>query len=217
MRDLICIGVDQSYARTGISISRHGRLVVVSSVDLAGMDKHDARRLVCDRIISYASIVMRKGEPLMVLMERIRLFSQNFVSVPYILSMGAMNSAILDAIRDEEDWLGIPRGTVEVCTVDTRTWKRGVVGTDKERENEFGVPPKKWPAIEFLLERYPKAEEHILHASKTQRQTKKNFAKFDDDGSVHYYEYDNDAADSACISLFPWCRPDYADVLEIVE
>lgn len=205
--ELACIGVDQSYQRTGISISADGKLLAISSVDVSKLPKPAARATVASTIAYAIGKCSKNGaKNILVLLERIRMFSQNFVSMPYILSMGAMNGSISDCIYNMQ------LSNIELMSVDTRAWKRSVVGTTKEAENEYGVPPKKWPTIEHLLSNYDWVEEKIMFPSKSTRKTKKNFKV----GSS-YYEYDNDAADSACISLFPFSRPDYYNLLEAIE
>lgn len=208
---LSCVGIDQSYKRTGISVSCDGTLKLVRSYDLHKMSKHDARQKVARQADSAVMSALSKSEHVVVLLERIRLFSQQFISMPYILSMGMMNGAVYDNLvynfKDE-----MKSGKLEIMTVETRAWKKAVVGTTKGAANDYGVPENKWPSVMWLSNNYPQFEDSFLHKSKSKKKTKSNF---EIDGS--FYEYDDDAVDSACISLFPFSCPDWSSKLEAIE
>lgn len=208
---LSCVGIDQSYKRTGISVSCDGTLKLVRSFDLHKMSKHDARSKVARQADSAVMSALSKSEHVVVLLERIRLFSQQFISMPYILSMGMMNGAVYDNIAYHfEDEM--KSGKLEVMTVETRAWKKAVVGTTKGAANDYGVPENKWPSVMWLSDRYPQFEDSFMHKSKSKKKTK---SSFEIDGS--FYEYDDDAVDSACISLFPFSCPDWSSKLEAIE
>lgn len=208
---LSCVGIDQSYKRTGISVSCDGTLKLVRSYDLHKMSKHDARAMIASRADAAVKSALSKSEHVVVLLERIRLFSQQFISMPYIMSMGMMNGAVYDNIashfKDEME-----SGKLEIMTVETRAWKKAVVGTTKGAANDYGVPENKWPSVMWLSDNYPKFEDSFLHKSKSKKKTKSNF---EIDGC--FYEYDDDAVDSACISLFPFSCPDWSSKLEAIE
>ena len=208
---LSCVGIDQSYKRTGISVSCDGTLKLVRSYDLHKMSKHDARDKVAWQTNAAVTSALSKSEHVVVLLERIRLFSQQFISMPYILSMGMMNGAVYDNIADNFDDC-LKSGKLEVMTVETRAWKKAVVGTTKGAANDYGVPENKWPSVMWLSDNYPQFESSFLHESKSKKKTKSNF---EIDGC--FYEYDDDAVDSACISLFPFSCPDWSSKLEAIE
>lgn len=208
---LSCVGIDQSYKRTGISVSCDGTLKLVRSYDLHKMSKHDARMKIASQADAAVKSALSKSEHVVVLLERIRLFSQQFISMPYILSMGMMNGAVYDNLvyhfkGDMES------GKLEIMTVETRAWKKAVVGTTKGATNDYGVPENKWPSVMWLSDNYPQFEDSFLHKSKSKKKTKSNF---EIDGC--FYEYDDDAVDSACISLFPSSCPDWYSKLEAIE
>lgn len=216
---LACVGVDQSYKRTGISLSIDGHLRMITSVDLSHYpQKRDCRKLVSNSVNKVVSKCLSHDiDNVVVLLERIRLFSKDFISQPYIMSMGAMNACIADTVcfnfPNE-----ISSGRLEIMTVETRAWKSAVVGTIKKQENMFGVPPEKWPTVNYILTRYPEFRDAIMHPSKRQKQSKKNFSFLSDDGkSVQFMEYDDDACDSACISLYPFSRHDWFNYLVSVD
>ena len=208
---LSCVGIDQSYKRTGISVSCDGTLKLVRSYDLHKMSKHDARTKIAKQADVAVKSALSKSEHVVVLLERIRLFSQQFISMPYILSMGMMNGAVYDNLashfKDEME-----SGKLEIMTVETRAWKKAVVGTTKGAANDYGVPENKWPSVMWLSDNYPEFEDCFLLESKSKKKTKSNF---EIDGC--FYEYDDDAVDSACISLFPFSCPDWSSKLEAIE
>lgn len=208
---LSCVGIDQSYKRTGISVSCDGTLKLVRSYDLHKMSKHDARMKIAKQADAAVKSALSKSEHVVVLLERIRLFSQQFISMPYIMSMGMMNGAVYDNIaghfKDEME-----SGKLEIMTVETRAWKKAVVGTTKGAANDYGVQENKWPSVMWLSDNYPQFEDSFLHKSKSKKKTKSNF---EIDGC--FYEYDDDAVDSACISLFPFSCPDWSSKLEAIE
>lgn len=208
---LSCVGIDQSYKRTGISVSCDGTLKLVRSYDLHKMSKHDARAEIAKQADAAVKSALSKSEHVVVLLERIRLFSQQFISMPYILSMGMMNGAVYDNLvynfKDDME-----SGKLEIMTVETRAWKKAVVGTTKGASNDYGVPENKWPSVMWLSDNYPEFEDCFLFKSKSKKKTKSNF---EIDG--RFYEYDDDAVDSACISLFPFSCPDWSSKLEAIE
>ena len=192
---------------------------MVTSVDLSHYpEKRDCRVIVSSSVQKVVSKCFSKGvDNVLVLLERIRLFSKDFISQPYIMSMGAMNAAVADKVA-----LSFPNelseGRLEIMSVETRAWKSAVVGTIKKQENNFGVPPEKWPTVNYILTKYPEFRDSIMHQSKRQKKSQKNFSFLSDDAqSVVYMEYDDDACDSACISLFPFSRDDYFNLLVSVD
>lgn len=206
-----CLGIDQSYKRTGMSVSVGGKLLKVRSFELSKMEKHDARMLISSEASEAVKHCLEKAELTVVILERIRLFSQSFISMPYIMSMGEMNGAVYDRLAcDYGDEL--KSGKLEVMTVETRAWKKAVVGTTKGAPNDYGVPENKWPSVSWFISSYPELESRVMRSSKSKKKTKSNFCI---DGL--YYEYDDDAVDSACISLFPFSSPDWYSKLESME
>lgn len=181
-----CVGVDQSYKRTGVSVSADGRLVKVSSVDLTKMPtKTEKRQAVQKLVLKALEASCKKADSTVLVMERIRTFSQQFLSVPYIKSMGAMNAAIVDAAAPFN---------VPCWSVDTRAWKSGVVGTSKAEENRLNADPHKWPTIKWLASNYPEFREGIL-VCESDRKKKGVFIA---DGKK--WSFNDDACDSAAIS-----------------
>lgn len=182
----IVIGIDQSYNRTGISISADGKLLKVKSIDFAkckdNTEKRNKLRKTLNKVSNSASA---KGIEVICVIERIRLRSQGFLNIDYIKSIGALNSVIIDTMSE----MNIP-----VYSVDTRCWKSQVVGTSKPKKNKFGVPDEKWPTVKWCID---KGFEFAILKEVQGRREKGTFTK-----NGVKYEYDNDASDSAAISQF---------------
>lgn len=182
----VCIGVDQSYKRTGISVSADGKLLRVTSVDLSKLkSKTEKRRKLKAALERCITAVSEKADSTIILIERVRTFSDGFLSTPYVKSMGALNSVVVDVAFD----LGI-----EVMNVDTRAWKAAVIGTSKPEQNRYGVPDKKWPTVRWCCSKGFRKQ--LMHEVKGRRQ-KGTFVR-----NGVKYEFDDDAADSAAISMF---------------
>ncbi len=178
----IVIGVDQSYTRTGISISADGKLKASKSLDFKGLKtKTEKRNLIRREIESILSKNIGKAKEIIIIVERMRSFSSNNQSysgnVKYIKATSSLISSIVDVAFD----FGI-----KVYSVDTSAWKRQVVGTTEQMENSYGVNPKKWPTILFVEEQLG---ECVHYTNKL--------------GNI---KYDDDRADSICISLYGFVK-----------
>lgn len=190
----VVIGIDQSYKRTGMSVVGDGKLLHVCSADLTESDDKTWKRNEVRKHVRRALDLAcsRSEDKPVVVLERIRMFSQQFVSIPYIKQMGALNSVIIDEAHE----FG-----VETYSIDTRAWKAGVLGTSKPAANDFGVPPEKWPCVDWVIRH---GFEMSVKLPVFGRRQKGTFT--DADGKK--WEYDNDACDSAGIAM-SWftCHP----------
>lgn len=183
----LCIGVDQSYKNTGISVSADGVLKKVDHVELEHLSTNSEKRQklrkqldkICSRLVTQADSVV-------CIIERIRLRSQGFLNIDYIKSIGALNAIVVDVMSVYG---------IKVFSVDTRCWKSQVVGTSKPMPNKFGVPDEKWPTVRWCIKQG--FRDSILVNMDDSRKSKGTFTK---DGSK--WMYDNDASDSAAISMF---------------
>lgn len=189
----VSIGVDQSYKRTGFSLVADGKLLEVGSIDLSKCgSKTDKRNAVRARLDYLLDLCMEelclKPSRVIVVIEQIRQFSQGFINMSYIKGIGALNATIADLAHSYG---------VKTYSIDTRCWKATVIGTSKQKENSFGVPPEKWPTLEWLIRQ---GFEESVKLEIEGRRTKGTFLSKDG----RRYEYDNDAADSAAIAMFPW-------------
>lgn len=182
----IVIGIDQSYNNTGLSVASQKGLELISSINLNKILSNSEKRF---EVSSGVSEVIEHYKPLtkelIIIIEKIRTFSQGFISTNYIKSIGALNACIVDTAFK----YGIP-----VYSVDTRSWKSQIVGTSKPQENKYGISPEKWPTIKYV-KNLGFGKELLVPASKSKKK-----------GVVHVdgkpYTINDDAADSACIALY---------------
>lgn len=188
------IGLDQSYSRTGISVAVDGELVLIDSVDLSKLEtKTQKRKAVTKRLRKLLTTASKTANRTYVVCERVRMFSHGNISQSYIMSTGALIGSIVDEAQAHG---------VSVYSVDTKSWKSRVLGTSKGEENDFGVPPEKYPCIKWLVDLG-----HRKSILKLVTGRKKKGTFVDSDGLR--YEYDNDAADSAGIAMY-WWKGDHA-------
>lgn len=188
MYNTIVIGVDQSYSNTGISISADGVLKVVKSLDLSKYNSNSEKRMALKKKLrAITNLQMKKANNIICVIERIRLQSKGFLNIDYIKSIGALNAVIVDVMNE----FG-----VKVYSVDTRCWKSQVVGTSKPEENIYGVKFEKWPTVKWCI--LKGFEDSILINVTGSRKTRGTYT----DTYGNKYMYDNDAADSAAISMF---------------
>lgn len=184
---IVCIGIDQSYENTGISITADNNILKVNSLYLGGIKNNsDKRRYLKNTLLKIINNIKPKCKNIVCVIERIRLRSQGFINIDYIKSIGALNSVIVDVMSEFN---------IQVYSVDTRCWKAQVVGTCKPLNNRFGVPPEKWPTVQWCISKGFK--QSILKDVTGTRKEKGTFSIKD-----KKYMYNNDAADSSAISMF---------------
>lgn len=182
----VVIGIDQSYKNVGISICADGKLKKVTSIHLEKIKNNsEKRKIVENKLTRLLEKVTIKSKEAICIIERIRLHSQGFLNIDYIKSIGALNALIVDVCYSYD---------VMVYSVDTRCWKSTVIGTSKGRANNFGVPEEKWPTVEWLIN---KGFEGSILERVEGRRNKGTFIR-----NNQKWEYNNDAADSAAISVF---------------
>lgn len=123
MKKLV-IGLDQSYTDTGLCLAVDGIPKYVESVNFCGLNsKADKRRAVVSRL--EAVFERYKGKYFIeIVIEAIRLFSgsQPHISTAYIYSTCALIGAIVDFASENG---------IDVYWVDTRSWKKFVLGSSK--------------------------------------------------------------------------------------
>lgn len=187
----IVIGIDQSYTNTGISISADGKLLDIKSVQLHKLKSHTERRQTLSwRLDVLLQKCKQQASEVVCVVERTRLHGgeTSFINIHAIKAMGALIAVIVDqcAIYD-----------VAVYSVDTRTWKAAVVGTSRPMTNKYGVQPQKWPTIKWLC-KLGYEDKILIDLSNTKR-VKGTFVR-----NGKKYKYNDDAADSAGISMYWW-------------
>ena len=193
MSNKIVIGIDQSYKDTGISISMNGKIKTISHCYLANLKSNSEKRLMLKERLDIIfrkckSLSIKYNAQLICVIERIRLQSQGFINIDYIKSIGALNAMIVDKANEYN---------IKVYSVDTRCWKSNVIGTSKEKKNKYGIDPKKYPTILWLISKG--YESYLLQP--VSNKTKKGIVKQINNIK---YTYNDNSADSACISLFPF-------------
>lgn len=177
------IGLDQSYSRTGISIAVNGKLKKVTSVDFKGINSKTEKRLLLHEKEQRAiETCLKKFAPIeiVVVCERLRLFTQGDDIRPNVIKPGAaMIAYIVDAAYEYG---------IETYSVDTRAWKSAILGSSKPIfEPIEGVKnPQKFGSVRKVID---------LGFEESIRKCRGNGA---------FFAYDDDAADSACIALYPF-------------
>lgn len=183
----VCIGIDQSYNNTGISIAADGKLIKVKSVHLDkyrdNSERREKLRKVLNKVIQSC---INNSKSVVCILERVRLQSRGFINTDYIKAVGALNSVIVDSCHEY---------LIPVYSVDTRCWKSQVIGTSKPASNKYGVPDEKWPTVEWLIKQGWESE--LLIDLTGSKKSKGTFIR-----KGKKFMYNNDAADSAGISMF---------------
>lgn len=137
---MICVGIDQSYTNCGIAISHEGVLTQAISHKPRGKSKPEKRLDVYSRLIEIGTELrpLAGSGGVCFVYERIRMHSKGFVSMPYILATAALCGVIQEVAYE----MGF------ACySVDTRAWKKAVVGTIDKQLNNEKIPPEKYPTI----------------------------------------------------------------------
>lgn len=187
MYNQVIIGIDQSYKNTGITIIADGKIKIVRSIQLSKLKSNsDRRRVLKQRLFTLLSQVSSKCSNIICIIERIRLRSQGFININYIKSIGALNAMIVDVMSEFD---------VKVYSVDTRCWKAQVIGTSKPLDNEYGVPPEKYPTVVWCIKQGFKSS--ILIDMSNTKTRKGTFTK-----NGKRYKFNDDAADSCAIAMF---------------
>lgn len=140
----IVIGIDQSYTRTGITTLADNSFIDTLSINYPLNINTVKRRYLVQNLseyMYYLDNITNNPHDIMVITERIRLFSGGHISQDYIKATSALVATIIDFFYDYD---------IPVYSVDTRAWKRAIVGTDKPLNNKYGIDPKKYPTILYL-------------------------------------------------------------------
>ena len=190
----LSIGIDQSYARTGISIAADNKLLVVRSIDFNGCKNKIEKRLHVSTLLSKILKANKgKADEIVILVERIRTFSQgpkqeqSFGLRPdYLKATGALIGTIVDTAYQYN---------VPVYSVDTRSWKSKVLGNSKTNATLYRdfEKPEKAAAILFVQNK------GFDVAMRNKDGSLKIHKKGKNAGKIYY---DDDAADGACIALY---------------
>ena len=201
---IFVLGIDESYANTGISITYGNpfyRYETVGCKNISGdsvKDKNEYRVLLLDEICSFLKEHRDESNgciECITVVERIRQFSKGFISIDYIKGMGALIAYIVEASSQH---------IMPTFSVDTRCWKSTVVGNSKPMLNSYHVAPEKYPTLDYIvkhgLKQYVFNEVSEEEGIKELR--KKNPKNIFKSASGKYIHVDDDKADSICISRF---------------
>lgn len=187
MYNLIVLGIDPSYNRTGISLAADGVLKAVSSESFNGCENHIHKR---NRLRGRLGIIMQahrfKAQRMIVNIERARFNKQapSFEAVKY---GGALSALIVDVAYSYD---------MPTYSTPTVSWKAAVVGTSKPEENIYDINPAKWPTIKKVCQ-LGFADSIVVPVS---MRTKKGVILYKGVRCV----YNDDAADSAGLALYPF-------------
>lgn len=194
------IGIDQSYTNTGISIAVDGEIKKITStkyykqcpvrikddikingkgklIKTGKPSKSDKRKYVKDIIKRAIELCQSKADETIVIIERMRTYNQGHDNYArYIKATAGLIATIVDVAAEYN---------VKVYSVDTKAWKRAIVGKTERRSNIMGIPAEKFHTVYYVA--------HTLGFR----------------ASITYYtehgkrlKWDDDAADSACIALY---------------
>ena len=122
------LGIDQSYTRFGIAVAADGVLLNAESMAMSFKNKTVKRIAFRAMVEAWTQLY----EPDIVVVERVRMFSQSFVSTATIIALGGLVAVAMDAVYP-----------VPVFSVDTRNWKSKVLGTVKASKEDAVVFVKK--------------------------------------------------------------------------
>lgn len=196
-KNKIVIGIDQSYKDTGITVSLNNKVMNVSECFTEYAVNNSVKRgMLKETLTNIFKFCYAKSQQLnasvIVIIERIRLRSQGFISIDYITSIGALNALIVDLSH----LYNFP-----VYSVDTRAWKSSIVGNSKGKSNKYGIDEKKYPTILWCIKNG--YEEYIINydvGKKKKGVIEKNGKRF---------TYNDNKADSICISLYGFIPESY--------
>ena len=190
MANKVVIGIDQSYKRTGISVLKNKEVVRMYSVDFEDCENNTDKR---NMLYGYMERILKKAcskqNKVIVITERIRLRSQNFLSENYIKATGALVATVIDVCT----LYGVP-----VYSVDSRAWKSAIVGTSRPMDNKYGINPEKYPTILYMRRKGLLEPLLIPYHGKG----KKGIIPVRVHGEHALYEVNDDLADSYCIALY---------------
>lgn len=187
------IGIDQSYSRTGITVLKEKKIVTMESVEFINCNNNTEKRTY---LANTLKLIMEEYEirnPI-VIIERIRLKSQGFISENYIKATSALVATIVDFFEYYDE--------IPVYSVDTRSWKSQIVGTSKPKDNPYGLPPEKYPTILYLKNKG--LLKRIAIPFETNRKDVKGLVPVKTKNGTITCKINDDLADSYCIAMYAY-------------
>lgn len=195
------VGIDQSYADSGIAVVLDGKLMAVRECKPSTTTSNTERRaLLRQTLIRVFSMMQKKAFDIgdcevICIIERIRLQSakpgtQHFLNLDYIKGIGALNALIVDLAYEYQ---------IPVYSVDTRSWKVQVTGSSKPLANKHGFAEEKWPTIKWCLSR---GYERFIIEQVSPRKKKGVVVK-----NGERYTYNDNKADAIGIAMYGFISP----------
>lgn len=129
------LGIDESYTNFGIAMVDDGIRLSVKSYNFKGMKTKTEKRQFVAKLVKHA---VEKYNPDIIVVERIRMFSNKFLSMNYIKATSALLSVIVDNVFPNP-----------VYSVDTRCWKSRICGGSKGK-----TKGDKQVSVEYIKHRY---------------------------------------------------------------
>ena len=187
----IVIGIDESYTRTGVTILKDKEPLCMHSVNFDDCQTNVDKRRHLDMYLRQQINRLKKQnkDDITIIVERIRLRSQGFLSEAYIKATGALLSIIIAIGQDYN---------IPVYSVDTRSWKAQIVGDSKPLQNQHGINPEKYRTIVYLKQK------GLLKyiAEEYKGKGKKGVINVKIDGKRVPCKINDDIADSYCIAMY---------------
>lgn len=187
----IVIGIDESYTRTGVTILKDKEPLCMHSVNFDDCQTNVDKRRRLDMYLRQQINRLKKQnkDDITIIVERIRLRSQGFLSEAYIKATGALLSIIIAIGQDYN---------IPVYSVDTRSWKAQIVGDSKPLQNPHGINPEKYRTIVYLKQK------GLLKyiAEEYKGKGKKGVINVKIDGKRVPCKINDDIADSYCIAMY---------------
>lgn len=193
VKEKIVIGIDQSYNCTGITVVYNGTdILCMKGISFKGCKTNTDKRLYLSHILDDMLQTYRKQYPrteIIIITERIRLYSQKFISETYIKSTGALVATIIDTAY---------KYSIPVYSVATISWKAQIVGTSKPLDNPYGINREKYPTILYLKKK------GLLNrlVEPYKGKGKKGIIPIKIDGIKTPCKVNDDIADSYCICMY---------------
>ena len=146
-KNKIVIGIDQSYKKTGVaayvynSITKRGHFWRTFVITPSERTKTQKRAAIAAHVEDLLRACRYRYYNVRICFERPRLFSKGHISAAFLLSIGALNGAIIDMA---ESW------DVPCYSIDTRAWRCAAIGHCKRKENGKGIPPEKYYTVKHF-------------------------------------------------------------------
>jgi|SRR5579859_7723453 len=150
----IVLGIDYSYKEVGLAILYKGS---VEYVDRINFQLIEAKNNVKLRKKHRRAILRKKVDSLVnayhvtaIIVERIRLFSRGFVSMPTIIALGELIAAIIDAVPD----------ALPVFSTETRVWKKRIHGNASAQKQDTVKWAQQHMTISLFMQRGERSFTH---------------------------------------------------------